>query len=52
VGVIVVGDYLLCVVIDCYNVVWNVYDLDVIVVLHVLDMVFENHIVGEWVEGE
>jgi steroid delta-isomerase-like uncharacterized protein len=39
-------------VIDRYNAAWNGHDLDAIIALHAVDMVFENHTAGEVAEGE
>jgi steroid delta-isomerase-like uncharacterized protein len=38
--------------IEHYNAAWNAHDVDAIVALHAPDMVFENHTVGERVEGD
>ena len=38
--------------IERYNDAWNAHDLDAIVALHAPGMVFENHTVGERVEGD
>jgi ketosteroid isomerase-like protein len=37
--------------IERYNAAWNAHDLDAIVSMHALGMVFENHTVGERAEG-
>jgi steroid delta-isomerase-like uncharacterized protein len=38
--------------IERYNEAWNAHDVDAIVALHAPGMVFENHTVGECVEGD
>jgi len=38
--------------IERYNDAWNAHDVDAIVALHAPGMVFENHTVGERVEGD
>ena len=38
--------------IEHYNAAWNAHDVDAIVALHAPGMVFENHTVGERVEGD
>jgi steroid delta-isomerase-like uncharacterized protein len=38
--------------IDRYNQAWNAHDVDAIMAMHALDMVFENHTAGERAEGE
>jgi steroid delta-isomerase-like uncharacterized protein len=38
--------------IDRYNEAWNAHDLDAIVAMHALDMVFDNHTAGESASGE
>lgn len=38
--------------IERYNAAWNAHDVDRIVELHAPGMVFENHTVGERVEGD
>lgn len=35
-----------------YNDAWNTHDLDAIVAMHALDMVFDNHTAGESATGE
>jgi steroid delta-isomerase-like uncharacterized protein len=35
-----------------YNDAWNSHDLDAIMAMHALDMVFENHTAGESAQGE
>jgi steroid delta-isomerase-like uncharacterized protein len=35
-----------------YNEAWNAHDLDAIVSMHALDMVFENHTAGESAQGD
>src|SRR5437660_12679964 len=35
-----------------YNDAWNAHDLDAIMEMHALDMVFENHTAGESAQGE
>jgi steroid delta-isomerase-like uncharacterized protein len=35
-----------------YNDAWNAHDVDAIVALHALGMVFENHTAGERAEGD
>jgi steroid delta-isomerase-like uncharacterized protein len=39
-------------VIERYNDAWNNHDVDAILALHALGMVFENHTAGERVEGD
>ena len=39
-------------VIERYNDAWNNQDVDAILALHALGMVFENHTAGERVEGD
>ncbi|HUF00869.1 MAG TPA: nuclear transport factor 2 family protein [Gaiellaceae bacterium] len=38
--------------IERYNEAWNAHDVDAIVAFHATGMVFENHTIGERVEGE
>jgi steroid delta-isomerase-like uncharacterized protein len=38
--------------IERYNEAWNAHDVDAIVALHAPGMVFENHTVGERIEGD
>lgn len=38
--------------IERYNAAWNAHDVDGIVAFHAPGMVFENHTVGERVEGD
>jgi steroid delta-isomerase-like uncharacterized protein len=38
--------------IERYNEAWNAHDLDAIMAMHAVDMVFHNHTAGERVEGE
>ncbi len=37
--------------IDRYNEAWNAHDLDAIMEMHALDMVFDNHTAGESAQG-
>lgn len=37
--------------IERYNEAWNAHDLEAIIEMHALDMVFENHTAGERAQG-